>query len=296
MIRGIVHALSYRKGAGVQIILPIYDFCIKELFANETVLKSFISDALEIPVEEIHSTRLLNPILRKRRKRQKLGVLDILVELNDDTKINIELQMKVSADWDKRQMFYISRLYTQDLQAGEDYGKLRRCVGISILDFNLTDREEYHSIYRLRDKDGNEFTDSIEIHTLELRKPLKGTDPLDEWIRFFNARSEEELDMILAKTQNAGIAEAIRELKSMSLGSRLRAHREERLKEIRDRKAQDKYVRLEGMKQGMEQGARAMTETCQEVGLSREEAVSRLVNKLGYKQEDAEGAVNRYWK
>ena len=59
-------------------------------------------------------------------------------------------------------------------------------MGISILDFNLTDRSRYHGVYRLRDEDGYEFTDAMEIHVIELKKKLTGEGEVDDWIRFFN--------------------------------------------------------------------------------------------------------------
>jgi len=76
------------------ILSPKQDYVIKELFHNETILKYFISDVLRIPIESILSVRLLNPFLRKGFSRHKQGILDILLELNDRTKINIELQVK----------------------------------------------------------------------------------------------------------------------------------------------------------------------------------------------------------
>ena len=115
------------------------DYCFKEWFSNETIRKYFISDVLDIPVENIRSVRLANPFLRKRYREQKQGILDVLVELNDDTKINIEMQTKFMSCWDKRDLFYLAKMYTEDLKVGERYSKLKRCVGISILDFNLTE-------------------------------------------------------------------------------------------------------------------------------------------------------------
>ena len=66
---------------------------MKELFRNPVIRKYFISVVLNIPVEMIRSTRLLNTYLWRRYRYQKQGILDVLVELNDDTKINIELQV-----------------------------------------------------------------------------------------------------------------------------------------------------------------------------------------------------------
>ena len=137
---------------------PKSDVSMKELFQNETVLRYFISAVLAIPPEDIRTIHLKNTFLRRRYRKQKQGILDILAEMNDDSKINIELQVKHYAYWDRRQLFYLSKLYTEDMRSGEDYALLKKCVSISILDFNLTDRKEYHHVYRLRDQQGYEFS------------------------------------------------------------------------------------------------------------------------------------------
>lgn len=96
-----------------------------------TVLKYFISVVLEIPVEEIRSVRLLNTFLRRRYRYQKQGILDVLAEMNDNTKINIELQVKAAKEWDKRELFYLGKMLTED--------------------------EKYHKTYLLWDEDAGGF-------------------------------------------------------------------------------------------------------------------------------------------
>ena len=237
-----------------KIISLKYDFSFKYLFLNEDVRRHFISDALGIPFEEIHSVRLANTFLWKRNKKQKQGILDVVVELNNDSKVNIELQIEMISYWDKRSLFYLAKLFTEGLLSGQKYEKLKRCICISILGFNLDDRPEYHRVYRLRDETGHEFSDMLEIHVIELNKPLSGTGQMDEWIRLFNAETEEDLDMLKAHTKNIGILEAIKEVEIMSLGKRLRLIREARLKEIRDRNAREDYVRKEGLALGRNEG------------------------------------------
>ena len=231
-----------------------FDFSFKHLFLNEEVRRYFISDVMGIPLEEIREVRLMNTFLWKRYRRQKQGIVDVLVELNHDSRVNIELQIEMLAYWDKRSLFYLSKLFTEGLLTGQKYEKLRRCVCISVLGFNLDERPEYHKVYRLRDESGNEFSDMLEIHVVELNKPLSGRGRMDEWIQLFNAETEEELNMLEARTGNIGILEAIKEVRIMSLGKAMRALREERLKEIRDRNAREDYVRGEGIKLGIEQG------------------------------------------
>lgn len=253
------------------LISPKYDEFIKEMFRNETVRRYFVSDILKIPQEEIRSVRLRDPFLRKMFHRQKQGILDVKIELNDSQKINIELQVKVIRYWDKRQLFYLSKLYTEDFSAGEDYERLKRCVSISILDFNLTDRSRYHSVYRLRDEDGYEFTDALEVHVIELKKTLTGEGAVDDWIRFFNAKTEEDLKMI--RTKNPGILEAIRILRRMSMSNPLRLWHEEHLKEIRDRRAREAYVREEGKAEGKTEGKA-------EGVIEGEQKLSELIKRL----------------
>ena len=180
-------SLWYFKGGRVMFIPPKSDVCMKELFQNETVLRYFISAVLAIPPEDIRTIRLKNTFLRRRYRKQKQGILDVLAEMNNSTKVSIELQVKHYAYWDRRQLFYLAKLYTEDLRSGENYDLLKRCVSISILDFNLTNRKEYHHVYYLCDKQGYKFSDVLEIHILELKKKQKETevmDELEEWIRF----------------------------------------------------------------------------------------------------------------
>ena len=237
-----------------KIISLKYDFSFKHLFLNEVVRRHFISDALGIPLEEIRSVRLANTFLWKRYQKQKQGILDVVVELNNDSKVNIELQIKLLSYWDRRSLFYLSKLFAEGLLSGQKYDKLKRCICISILGFNLDECPEYHRVYRLRDEAGNEFSDMLEIHVVELKKTLSGTNRMDEWIRLFNAETEEELEMLEAGTNNLGILEAIKEVRIMSLRKNLRLLHEARLKEIRDRDAREDYVRREGWDAGRSEG------------------------------------------
>lgn len=237
-----------------KIISLKYDFSFKYLFLNETVRRHFISDALGIPLEEIRSVRLSNTFLWKRYWKQKQGILDVVVELNGNSKVNIEMQIEMLSYWDKRSLFYLAKLFTEGLLSGQKYDKLKRCICISILGFNLDERPEYHKVYRLRDETGYEFSDMLEIHVIELNKTLSGNHRMDDWIRLFNAKTGEELEMLEAGTKNLGILEAIKEVRVMSLRKNLRLIHEARQKEIRDRDAREDYVRKEGWNVGHSEG------------------------------------------
>lgn len=224
-----------------------YDDVYREVFSHENVRKQFLSDVLELPLESIRTVRLVTPHLWKRYRRQKLGILDMALELDDDAKVNVELQVRRQKHWVKRELFYLARMYEEDLRGGQDYSRLKRCISIGILDFRLLEGESYHSVYRLRDEKGVELTEQWEIHIIELGKNLHG-DRMDGWIRLFNAESMEELDMLAAK--NKGLAEAAEVIKRMSLGKALRYRYEAHLKAVRDRYGEDEYIRDLGKAEG----------------------------------------------
>ena len=263
-----------------------YDFTFKYLFLNEVVRRHFISDALGIPLEEIQSVRMANTFLWKRYWRQKQGILDVVVELNDDSKVNIELQIEMLSYWDKRSLFYLSKLFTEVLLSGQKYDKLKRCICISILGFNLDERPEYHKVYRLRDETGNEFSDMLEIHVVELNKSLSGNNRMDDWIRLFNVKTEEEIEMLKASTKNLGILEAIKEVRIMNLRKNLRLIHEARLKEIRDRDAREDSVRKEGGNEGRSEGEdRLNCLNCRLIADERFEDLKRATQDKEYREQ-----------
>ena len=231
---------------------PKIDFAFKEIMMNETARIGFLSAVLKLNPTEIKKTQILNTYLRKEHEDDKQGILDVRVSLNNNMEIDIEIQLSELRVWADRSLFYLSKMYSEQIKPGQTYDVFKKCVGISILDFNLTDRKEYHSVYRLRDQKGHEFSDVLEVHVIELKKELTGHGELEDWIRFFNVKREEDLKMI--KTKNPGILEAIGELQRMNMSNPLRVLFEGYQKKWRDQMAREDYVREEGMTVGKAEG------------------------------------------
>ena len=265
---------DYRKEEDMKLVSLKMDYVFKEVFSHENVRKQFLSDVLGIPLESIRTVRIANSFLRRQYRWQKEGIIDMSLELNDDTCIDLELQVRTQKYWYKRQLFYLSRMYADSLRTGQHYDRLRKCISIGILDFKLRPDERYHTKYTLRSEDGVVYPDLFEIHTIELRKPLSGNDMIDDWIRLFNAENEEDLTMI--KKKSLGIAEAIETLRELSLGRRLRYYFEMRQKARRDRWAEDAYVRDEGIAIGR---AEDILELLEDKGVVSEELRARIMNQ-----------------
>ncbi len=51
----------------------------------------------------------------------------------------------------------------------------------------------------------------------------------------------------------------------------------------------------QGVEQGLKQGIQALVETCQEIGVSKEDTIGKLSEKFGLKENKAAEQVDRYW-
>lgn len=269
---------------------PKSDVAFKELMCNETVRRHFISDVLGIPPEEILEARLENTFLRRRGRREKEGVLDVRLQLNNDRKVNIELQIKEVPDWDKRSLFYLSKMYSEEGQAGEDYARLKKCIVICVLGFKWDARPGYHKVYYLRDQEGQLYSDQFEIHVIELNKDPTG-DRLDDWIRLFRVESMEDLEMIQSK--NPGIMEAVQEVRTMNLGKRLHVLYEEHMRIKRDRLYLRNIAIAEGQAEGRAEGrTEGRTEGLAEGELNRSrQAILELLEDLGKIPKDIRSRI-----
>lgn len=79
------------------IMLPTVDFCFKELMKNQKVRKGFIAAILGKQPNEIHSTTLIATELRKDSEDDKLGILDVLVELEDGSHMKRLVKTNIAA-------------------------------------------------------------------------------------------------------------------------------------------------------------------------------------------------------
>lgn len=52
----------------------------------------------------------------------------------------------------------------------------------------------------------------------------------------------------------------------------------------------------EGWREGLEQGVKALIELCQESSFSRDETLTRLVQKLSLSPETAKSCLEKYWR
>ena len=241
------------------IMLPTVDFCFKSLMNNPKVRKGFIAALLKKDPESIRETVLLPTMLRQEYPDDKLGVLDVRVLLEDKTQIDMEMQVAYFAYWDARVLFYLSKIFADQLKRGEPYENLKKCIHVSILDFIHFEKDTKccRTICFCDEKTGKKYTDLMEIQVLELKKlppDIRSGDDLIKWMKFFGGKSRKEF-AAMAKTDSF-IEEAYKELEKLSADERAKLEYEARERAIRDYNSQMSSALRLGEQKGMERGIR----------------------------------------
>ena len=237
---------------------PKIDFAFKEIMMNDNARVGFLSAILKLNPKDIKETQILNTNLRKLHEDDKQGILDVRILMNNNVEIDIEIQLSELKVWADRSLFYLSKMYTEQIQAGQKYNVFKKCVSISILDFTLfQDTDEFYSCFHIREDNRNTiYTDKMEFHVLELSKLPKelkeDTSDILLWAKFINAEEKEEFDMLA--TKNSYIGSAYEQLQIISQDKKKRLEYEAREKAIRDHNQMMYEAEQRGIKVGEERG------------------------------------------
>ena len=169
---------------------------------NKRVLKALICSLLHLHPEEIKSIEITNPIEPGRAIDNKEFILDIVILLNNNTLINLEMQVENQLNWQDRSLAYLCRSYDQ-LLAGQDYNKSKPAIHIGFLNFTpFKDYPEFYASYKLLNiKNHNIYSDKFTLSVVDLTKINLATDEdktyqIDYWAKLFKSATWEEIKMI----------------------------------------------------------------------------------------------------
>ena len=238
------------------IMSPKVDFAFKEIMYYEKVRKGFLSAVLNIPVGNIKETILKNTNLQRIHEDEKQGILDVHLVMNDDTEVDIEIQVAYMSTWAERSAFYVSKMLVEQSNINKVYSNFKKCIGISILDFNyVKETENFHTTYHIReDKERFCYTDIMEWHLVELPKlpPVDDGTDLYDWVKFLTAEKKEEFEM--AANENEYIKEAYNRLEIISQDEQKRMEYTARQKAVMDHNTlmEENYTR--GKSEGIVEG------------------------------------------
>jgi predicted transposase/invertase (TIGR01784 family) len=190
------------------------DYLFKFLLqSDQDVLKALVCAYLDLAPDEVVSICVTNTISLADDPQKKEMILDIKAEMNDDTIINLEMQVINNHDWPERSITYLCRCF-DNLQIGQAYHRVKGAIHIGFLDYTLfPEYPEFYSRYRLRnERTGQLYSSKFLISVVNLTKIELATEEdiqahRDLWASFFKATSWEELKMLAQ--QDTDIAKAV---------------------------------------------------------------------------------------
>ena len=216
------------KTKKVKLLSPKMDIVFQALFGeegSERITKEFLKTILNEEIIEINLNQ--NPILRRENEEEKLGILDLIVRINNIENVDVEMQVVNQDEIKERILFYWSKLYVKSIKRGESYQKLEKAIVILITDKKIKDLEEleYHTEWKIIEMENRQkiLTDKLELHIIELDKIEERTDNKNEklvdWLMFLkNPESERVKEKM---KENESLKEAQEKLEKISEDARM---------------------------------------------------------------------------
>ena len=247
---------------------PTLDFTFKVLLGSPEGKSSLVAllNTVLRPATPIRDVRVLNPEVNRRDLEDKTIVLDLLVELDDGSRTNIEMQVIKVRGFRGRSLYYWARVFGSQLNRGDDYTALKPVISILFLDYVELPGARLHSVFRLSEiHDGTVLTNALELHVIEL--PKRGLAQQEDadllaWCQFLGADTDEEVQE--ACMANPAVEHANELLEELSNEPTIRDqawHRQLAIDlrriEMATIREEKREAREEGLAEGLAEGLRA---------------------------------------
>lgn len=246
------------------------DYVFKRVFAkdeNNSMLKDFLEAILD---RKINKVVVKNPEIPKNMLDERLGVLDLKLDVDDNEVIDVEMQMQNEHNIKERSGVYLSKIVAEQLKTKQPYTDIKKGITINLLNFEYFRRNSYHSVSRMRfeettereyvdlgyEKEEEIATDIFEMHFIELPKFIKKNPTcktkLEQWLWLLVGDKEEMVQM--AMEENEEVKKTVEVLDELSLSEEERQLYEYRQKALLDEIDRIDYMSKKRFREGEEQG------------------------------------------
>ena len=232
------------------------DIIFKRIFGdakNDDIIRAFIEDLLEMERGTIQEIFIENVELPPNELDKKFSRLDLKMKV-DNQIVNIEMQVNYEVDFKDRTLFYWSKLYSEELGSGDEYGELKKTICINIINFIALENPDYHSQFKAVEKNTGELlSDKLDIHFFELKK-IKNAQkkrPMEDWLNLINAETEGELMDVEVNTNIQEIKKAIVVLRELNADEKVKQEAYYREKRLHDETSALGSARRKGKEEGI---------------------------------------------
>ena len=173
------------------------DFAFKYVFGEDCkeandALKSLLTVFLE---RKVNKVVVKNSEIVKDYSKMKSPRLDLLVEFDDRTMVDLEMQLRQTKDnLPIRFSYYLARLHGSQELEGKYYGELKETIVLVFFNVNLIDNHRMCNTFTLKNEDGLSFVKetedrmklrTVEMAKLDVNKPLEDMNEQEKMIYYF---------------------------------------------------------------------------------------------------------------
>ena len=260
------------------------NYAFQKIFKNTKIVKGFLMALLDLKEYEIKKIEITDPFTLGENDEEKEGILDIKLILNQNRKINIEMQNTYQDDWTERSLFYNCRMFTDGLKKGHPYGEIPPCIHVGILNFNQMISPNYYHKFSLMDEKTKEiYSRKFQFHMIELKKlkyvkEKQKKKPLYRWAKLIAAQTWEELEQ--ESKGNKYMERALEEMIKISQDERERyLYLREEMAES-DRASQIQSAQRIGRKEGKKEGEILKLITQVQKKIARGDSLEKIADDL----------------
>ena len=173
------------------------DFAFKYVFGEDCkeandALKSLLTVFLE---RKVNSVVVKNSEIVKDYSKMKSPRLDLLVEFDDRTMVDLEMQLRQTKDnLPIRFSYYLARLHGSQQLEGKYYKQLKETIVLVFFNVNIIENDKMCNTFTLRNEEGLSFVEesqdrmklrTIEMAKLDVNKPLEDMNEQEKMIYYF---------------------------------------------------------------------------------------------------------------
>ena len=240
---------------------------------SPTTLREVVRSVLGLSLEQICSVEILNPIILGQNITAKDFILDVRVLLNNNTQVNLEMQVLNHGNWPERSLQYLCRSFDQ-LNKGEDYLHVKPVIQVCFLNFTLfEDNREFFSTHMFTNiKNHRIYSDKLKLLVVDLTCIELATEEdknrhTDCLAKLFKATTWEEIKMLASN--NSMIENAAETIYRLSADEAIREQCEAREDYYRLQRTVQKE--LEQSREELEQSREELEQTRVEMEQTRVE-------------------------
>ncbi len=246
-INQFISAGAFQNAAGSIPFNMTNDYMFRAVLqTNNKALRGLICSLLHLSEDQISSVRITNPIILGESIKSKEFRLDVNVILNDNTFINLEMQVLNKLNWPNRSISCLCRSFDH-LYRGQDYSETRPVIHIGFLDYTLfKDYPEFYATHKLMNvKNHHIYSDNFTLIVIDLSQiklaTLEDTAYLiDKWAALFKSATWEEIKMIAS--ENESLKEASETLFRLSADEQIQKQCRDREEFYQDLRSYEKAL------------------------------------------------------